>query len=198
MKLALAILLSLASLTAHAAPPCAVASAGKSRLQFIGTQAGAPVEGRFTRFRAEICFDPAELVESRFTVVVHPAAVETGDAERDAALASEDFFATERHPEAHYVATRFEASGQDGYKALGELELRGVKRSVPLAFRYRRATDGTAALEGEATLSRLAFGVGQGDWTDTDWVGDEVRIRFALTLPAPGAAKSTARQAPKR
>ena len=43
-------------------------------------------------------------------------------------------------------------------------------------------TAGGAKLDGSAKLKRLAFGVGQGDWKSTEWVGDAVKISFSLVL----------------
>jgi polyisoprenoid-binding protein YceI len=31
-------------------------------------------------------------------------------------------------------------------------------------------------------ISRLEFGIGQGEWADTTYVGDEVIVRFHLDL----------------
>jgi hypothetical protein len=31
-------------------------------------------------------------------------------------------------------------------------------------------------------LRRLEFGVGQGEWATTEWIGDEVEVRFDLSL----------------
>lgn len=185
MRHTLLLVLGFAAAGAEAAPPCAVATPA-SRLEFTADQAGAPVTGRFTRFRAEICFDPADLAASRFDVTIQTASADSGDAERDAALASEDFFASERIPEARYRTGKLIAGKGGKFAAEGQLSLRGVTKPVPIAFSYARAADGTAKLDGEAKLSRLAFGVGQGDWTDTEWVGDEVIVRFRLALPAAG------------
>ncbi len=44
-------------------------------------------------------------------------------------------------------------------------------------------------MKGTAELRRLDFGLGQGDWVSTEWVGDEVEVRFELTL-RPAAAAS--------
>ncbi len=63
------------------------------------------------------------------------------------------------------------------------LTLRDVTRDVTLSFTFEPAADsGTAVLEGGTTVRRLDFGVGQGEWRDTRWVGDEVTIRFSLFL----------------
>jgi polyisoprenoid-binding protein YceI len=37
-------------------------------------------------------------------------------------------------------------------------------------------------LAGGTTVRRLDYGVGQGEWSDTQWVGNDVRIRFELNL----------------
>ena len=60
---------------------------------------------------------------------------------------------------------------------------RGVGRDVNVLFTFQPAATGHgAALAGGTTIHRLDFGVGQGEWQDTKWLGDEVRIRFELTL----------------
>ena len=41
-----------------------------------------------------------------------------------------------------------------------------------------------AVLRGEATLSRLAFKVGEGDWEDTGLLPDEVKVTTELRLQA--------------
>jgi hypothetical protein len=34
-------------------------------------------------------------------------------------------------------------------------------------------------------VKRLDFGVGQGDWKSTEWVGNDVTVTFNLRLVAP-------------
>jgi polyisoprenoid-binding protein YceI len=57
----------------------------------------------------------------------------------------------------------------------GKLTLRNVTREVPITFEV----DGKS-LKGSAQLKRLDFGVGQGDWQDTEWVANEVEVGFVL------------------
>jgi polyisoprenoid-binding protein YceI len=52
---------------------------------------------------------------------------------------------------------------------------------VPLNFQSTPSV-GSAKLTGTAKLNRLDFGVGQGDWKSTEWVGDAVKISFSLVL----------------
>jgi polyisoprenoid-binding protein YceI len=146
-------------------------------------QAGAEFEGRFTRFTPEIQFDPADLAGSRFVVEIDTRSANTQDRDRDTALASEEFFASEHWPTARFVTTGFAAKGKDKYEARGKLTIRDVTRDVLLPFSFAPAADGRhATLAGGTTIRRLDFGVGQGEWTDTTWVGNEVKVRFELKL----------------
>ena len=42
-----------------------------------------------------------------------------------------------------------------------------------------------ALAKGELTISRLAYGIGQGEWTATKTVGDQVVIDFDLRASRP-------------
>ena len=156
---------------------------GFSAIEFTGTLAGGEFKGRFGEFDAEITFDPADLAGSRFRVVVQTGSADTADAERDASLKGPDFFDVAKWPTATFEATRFRSTGPGRFEALGTLTLRGVTREVPVQFEFEALKGGPhASLNGEATIRRLAFGVGQGEWRDTQWLGDEVRVRFGLVL----------------
>jgi hypothetical protein len=58
-----------------------------------------------------------------------------------------------------------------------------VTREIALPFRFETAADGrTATPSGNAAIRRLEFVMGQGEWRDTQWLGDEVEVRFELAL----------------
>jgi polyisoprenoid-binding protein YceI len=178
---ALAALL-LAATATHAATAWTTDPA-QSRLDFTATLAGGDFDGAFRRFAADIEFDPADLEGSRFRVEIDTASAETGDADRDLALKGADFFAVDRWPGAQFSADRFVALGNGRFEALGQLTIRDRSREVRLPFSFKPAADGTrAGLAGGTTIRRLDYGVGQGEWQDTQWLGDEVRIRFTLQL----------------
>ena len=178
--LALGLLLTLAP--AWGASPWSTDLAA-SKLTFVATQAGGEFEGRFARFTPVIVFDPADLAHSRFAVEVDTASAQTGEGDRDKVLTGKDFFAVEQWPRAHFETTALRAAGAGGFEASGRLTLRNVTREVRLPFTFTAGADGkTARLAGGTTVQRLDFGVGQGEWLDTKWVGNEVRIRFELAL----------------
>ncbi|HTL50119.1 MAG TPA: YceI family protein [Steroidobacteraceae bacterium] len=174
-----AILISLA-LSSPAFAGALQADGTSGKLEFSGTQAGAKFTGAFGKFRVKLDFDPANPAQGSLDVTVETGSVNTQDAERDEVLRSPDFFWVEKYPEATYHAARFERDGSS-WRVPGELAVRGAKKPVPVVFTLTPAAGGSA-MKGSASLKRLAFGLGQGDWASTEWVGDDVEIRFDLKL----------------
>lgn len=153
-----------------------------STLGFTATYQDEAFQGSFGKFTPVIRFDPARLATSRFDVRIALASASTNNAERDEMLVGSEFFDATGAPEARYVATRFRALGGNRFVAEGTLTLRGVSKAVPLTFTW---TPGAKpVLVGEAALSRLAFKVGTGDWTDTGLLPDAVKVRTRLVLGA--------------
>jgi len=153
----------------------------QSKLTFVGTQAGAQFEAVFEKFTADIKFDPKDLAGSHFDVKIDLNSVNSSDSERDDAIKGPDLFAVKQWPTAHYVAEKFTDKGGGKFSATGKLTLRNVTKDVPIEFTFEEGKDG-ARLKGSASLKRLDFGVGQGDWKDTSSVANEVKVRFALLL----------------
>jgi polyisoprenoid-binding protein YceI len=168
------------------AAPAAGAAAGysadpqSSRLEFTGVQAGAEFKGVFHKWSAAVEFAPDALAASRFDVQIELNSVDTMDKDRDGTIRGSDIFDVAHWPTARYVTRSF-AKTATGFTAQGTLTLRGVTKDVPVDFRFTPSAAG-AKLEGTATLKRLDFGAGQGDWKSTEWVGDAVKISFSLVL----------------
>ena len=179
--------LCLAAGTASAPPVTHYAlDAGKSSLEFTFQQAGAQNKGRFTRFAVNFDFSPDNLAGSRLEVTVEIGSLDTGDKERDDTLRGADLFAVAKFPQAHFAASQFNKTA-GGYEALGKLTIRGVTRDARVPFTFRTADEHGVAvgyMSGKTTLRRLDFGVGQGEWNSTEWVGNEVGVSFALRLTA--------------
>ncbi|HEU4654168.1 MAG TPA: YceI family protein [Steroidobacteraceae bacterium] len=150
-------------------------------LSFTGTQAGAQFQGSFKSFAADIKFDPTDLATSRFDVTIDLGSVSTQDDDRDETVKGADFFAIAQWPKAHYVTQTIAARDAKRYVGNGKLTLRNVTRDVPITFTFE-VNGNQGSLKGSATLRRLDFGVGQGEWKDTSSVGDEVAVKFSLAL----------------
>jgi len=64
------------------------------------------------------------------------------------------------------------------------LTLRGVSKPVVLEFTW--APGAAPVLSGKATVRRLAFGVGGGDWADTALIPDAIAISTKVVFkPKP-------------
>ena len=160
------------------------ADAGAGTLEFTAIQADAKFTGAFRKFDVKFDFDPAAPQSAKLDVTVDAASIDTQDSERDEILRGADFFWVEKHPQAVYHATRFERAGA-GWRALGDLAIRGVRKPVPVSFTLAPA-GAVTVMKGTATFKRLPFGLGQGDWASTEWVGDDVEVRFELKLAPVG------------
>lgn len=191
---ALAAALSLASTCHGADAPVATslphylqAPAG-SRLTFSFSQAGADNAGSFKQFATDLTYDEKNLAASKLRVKVQLASLDTQDKDRDTTLAGADLFDTQKFPTAQYVATSLARRASGGIEAVGKLTVRGVTKDLRLPITLR-ATAAGLELSGEVSLKRLDYGVGQGEWKSTEWVGDDVKLQYKVALvKAPAAA----------
>lgn len=158
-------------------------AAGTGILTFTFMQAGAASEGSFGQFTTELTWDPANATSGRLKVVVQTSSLDTRDKDRDAALLDADLFDVKNHPTAVYVADSFAKRADGGLEAVGRLTLRGVTRDLRVPLDISTTAKGLE-LSGEVTLRRLDFGVGQGEWKSTEWVGNDVKLRYQVPMVA--------------
>lgn len=145
------------------------------------------VRGTFSDYSAEI--EIAEnVLDSKLVAEVQLASIDTGNADRDGHLRTNDFFAIEEHPTMRLVATRFEPA-DDAFVMHADLTIRGVTR--PVAFDL--AFDGTgrdpwggtrAGFTASATINRKDWGI---EWnapleTGGVLVGEKVQIELDVQL----------------
>ena len=151
-----------------------------STLVFASQYDGEVFTGSFPGFSARLSFDPAKLDAAQLDVTIPLAGAKTGNADRDDSLQGSDFFNVKRFAQARYTASRFRSLGGTQYAADGTLQLRGVSKPVTLTFTWTPGA--TATLSGKATVKRLDFGIGGGDWSDTGSLPNEVAISTKVLL----------------
>jgi polyisoprenoid-binding protein YceI len=170
-----AAMLSFAAVLQPAAAANWTVDNGKSILGFIGTQSGASFEGHFTKWQAQIDFDPAKPASGHALVTIDMSSATTGDSQKDQSLPQSDWFNVKSFPQATFEATNFRAKGGNAFEAAGTLTIRGIKKDVLLPFTFE--TDGNSGhAKGKLDLLRTDFGVGQGDWASGDMVGLSVSV----------------------
>jgi polyisoprenoid-binding protein YceI len=156
----------------------------QSRITFTGRQMGVPSKGRFKTFLAKVRFDAANLAASAIDVVIDPASADTGNPDIDSELKQPSWFAVERFREARFVTTALRAKGGSDYEAAARLTIRDVTQEVVMPFKLDIGDDSAdpgrllARASGDVTISRTKYGIGQGEWSDTNIVGDEVGIHI--------------------
>ena len=146
------------------------------------------MEGRFDDFIADIMFAPDDLAASRVEVGIDTASITTGHKDRDTTLRSSSFFNVKTWPTAAFVSDRLVHEGGDTYAAHGQLTIRDVNKDVVLPFELTSEEQGgrVAPATGELTISRLDYGVGQGEWASTKTVGEEVVIPIEIIAAGRG------------
>lgn len=153
-----------------------------STLAFATKYDGEVFTGSFPGFSTRISFDPANPAAGTLEVTIPLAGARSGNSDRDSTLQGEDFFNVAKFATATYSAKGFTKTGDNKYVANGELQLRGV--SKPVAFTFDWTPGANPVLTGRATVKRLDFGVGGGDWTDTKTIPNETAISTVVKLQA--------------
>lgn len=153
----------------------------QSEIRFISRQMNVPVEGRFTRFEADVVFDPAQLDASRAAFTVDLASVDLGNAEAETEVKRKDWFDTATTPRARFVSTGIKNIGPGKFEASGKLTIKGTTKDIVVPF-TTRATGAVTLAEGRFVVKRRDYHIGGGPWADVDVVADEVEVRVKMAL----------------
>lgn len=151
----------------------------KSEISFISKQMNVPVQGRFRKFTAQVDFDAKKLEAARAQMEVELASVDTGSTEADAEVVKKGWFNTSAFPTAKFVSTSVRQTAPEKYEARGKLSIKGIGQEVTAPFSVKRSGD-VVTYAGEFMIKRLQFKIGEGLWSDTDTVADEVQVKFRI------------------
>ena len=179
LKKAIVLLAANASLPAFG-QECYVVDGARGSVSFEVKQAGSPFHGKFRRFGGEVCL--SEDRTTRIDVWLDPASVESGLPEIDAAVKDKEFFAVNQYPRVLYTSKSVDPRGSTQL-AHGVLEMKGKRRDLDVPFGLQR-TGGAPIVSGTLTLNRLDYGIGTGEWSNSQWLGAEVSVEFKAALSA--------------
>jgi polyisoprenoid-binding protein YceI len=170
-----------AALPAFAQPRPAQLIAAQSEIVFTTRQMGVPVEGRFGKFTASVSLDPKRPEAGSVAFAIDTASARFGAAELDAEVGLPTWLSSAKFPQATFQSSSIKAAGPGRFDVAGRLTIKGASQDivVPVTLAQSGAT-GTAS--GSFTLKRLAFKVGEGEWSDTSMLADDVAVRFKLAL----------------
>ena len=146
-----------------------------SYIHFTGDQAGAKFDGEWLSWNAALQFSAEAIGNSVFEVTVNTAEVNTNDKDRDDVLSDPEWFDPRSFPEAYYRASSFSQNEDGSFAAHGQLIVKGVASPVVLTFTVDKQNN-QIILVGHAEFLRLDLAIGVGEWEDTSWVENEVRV----------------------
>jgi polyisoprenoid-binding protein YceI len=178
-RTAAALLLTMAAVSGASAQQ--KLAAAQSEIAFTSRQMGVPVDGKFTRFDAQLTFDPKKPETSKVAFTVDLTSVSIGSGEVEAELAKPGWFDTKKQPQATFQSTAFKPAGAGKFEVSGKLAIKGQSQDVVVPVTVQQSGSNATAT-GTFTLKRLAYKIGDGEWNDTSIVADEVQVRFKLAL----------------
>lgn len=173
----LCICLSFAALSfgvnAQAEEVCYRGDARSGELEFSGTLEGERFEGKFSEVSVRYC-------DGHIEVSVATKSASVGNRDGDEAMAGDEFFHPAVWPEATWTG---DAPAPDGVRqrVSGTLTIRGISREAPVMLTVERRGEGLR-LHGETTIRRLDFDVGIGEFEDTSFITNAIRVHFDFRL----------------
>jgi polyisoprenoid-binding protein YceI len=140
-----------------------------------------PVEGKFGKLSAQISFDPAQPAGSSVTLEVDLNSIDTGSEEANTEVKGKSWFDAKAYPTAKFVSAGVKPLGGGRYEASGNLTIKGRTKPISAPFSFKAERQGGGAFDGSFLLKRLEYGIGEGVWSDTDTVANEVQVKFHIT-----------------
>jgi len=158
----------------------------KSEIRFVSRQMGVNVEGRFRKWKANVDFRPKDLAKSRAEIEIDLASIDLASEESETELRRPRWFDTAKFPVATFQSTAMKDLGGDRYEISGKLTLKGTVQEEKIPIEVKKDAAGNSVATGEFTIKRLAFNIGDGQWSDPSVVADDVIVRVRMVLPRAG------------
>jgi polyisoprenoid-binding protein YceI len=151
------------------------------------------VKGHFNVLSGHLHIDEQNPDNSWIEAQVDAASVDTRDANRDGHLQSPDFFDAAQYPTISFKSTKVEPDGDNEYKVLGDLTIRGVTKPVIFKAEYsgqgKDPWGGTrAGLTATTKIDRRDFGLTFNAPLESGGVlvGNDVKIEIDLEAVSKG------------
>jgi polyisoprenoid-binding protein YceI len=155
----------------------------RSEIGFVSRQMGVNVEGRFRKWKASVDWKPEDLAHSRADFEIDLTSIDLASEESESELRRPRWFDTAKFPIATFRSSAMTHLGGDRYEIAGTLSLKGTPKEIAIPVQVRKDQAGYSVAEGQFTIRRLAFNVGDGPWSDSTVVADDVLVRVRMVLP---------------
>ena len=153
----------------------------QSQITFAAKEMGVPVEGKFGKWTATIAFDPKKPEAGNVGFTISTASASFGSPETDSEVPKPEWFSVAKFPTGTYASTAIKAKGAGHFDVAGKLTVKGTTKDVVVPIALAQAGPTTTAT-GQFTIKRNDFKIGEGEWTDTSQLADEVLVKFKIAL----------------
>ena len=174
-------LLALCAPPVQAQPAPAVLAAAGSEVAFTTRQLGVPVDGRFGKFTAQVALDPRKPETGKVSFSIDTASARFGSAELDAEVPKPVWLSAAKFPQAVFQSSAIKGLGGGKFEVAGKLTIKGAARDILVPVQLVQSGPQSTAT-GAFVIKRLDFKVGEGEWTDTSMLANDVQVRFKLLL----------------
>lgn len=166
---------------AQAEPASPRLLAEKSQIAFVTKQMGVPVEGTFGRFGARVAFNPHKPEGGAVALYIDMGSASLDVPQVDSELPKATWFDVAKFPQATFKSSTIKALGGGRFEIAGQLSIKGQLQNLMVPVTITQGSGESVAI-GSFMIKRLAFKVGDGEWADTSIIGNDVQVRFKLTL----------------
>jgi polyisoprenoid-binding protein YceI len=161
--------------------PVAQLQTAGSEISFTTKQMGVPVEGKFSKFSAQITLDPKKPEAGNVSFSIDTGSARFGSTELDVETPKATWLNVPKFPQASFQSSALKAAGPGKFEVTGKLNIKGSTQNVVVPVTVTQAA-GTSTASGSFVIKRLDFKIGEGEWTDTSMLSNDVVVRFKLLL----------------
>ncbi|HEX2118185.1 MAG TPA: YceI family protein [Acidimicrobiales bacterium] len=160
-----------------------------SRVGFVARHAMVTkVRGSFNEFSGSGSFDAENPDNSSLHVTIQAASIDTRNADRDAHLRGNDFFAMDQYPEITFDSTSVEQVDVESVRVTGDLTMKGVTRPVTVDLEFTGAAvdpygNQRIGIEGATVVNRKDWGISWNAALETGGVlvSEKVKLEFDVS-----------------
>lgn len=131
--------------------------------------------GTFKEISGAVNFDAANLETSKLNLKIKVESINTGNGLQNKHAKGEDWFNAEKYPEIEFTSSKI-VKTDEGYKAIGKLEIRGITKEVSVPFTFSKKGS-KATMIGKFSVNRKDFGIGKNENTVSE------TIKITATIP---------------
>lgn len=161
-----------------------------TRLGFVTRHAMVTkVRGAFEQLEGSAVLDFDDPTRSSASLTFQVASINTGNAQRDEHLRTNDFFDAVTYPTATFESTGVRVLDEDSFEMVGDLTLKGVTKPVTVTWELTGTqTDPfgnlRAGFEGKAVINRKDWGVSWNAGLETGGVLVSDKVTLELDVSA--------------